>query len=154
MQQNSIYSVLNRVISTGSLHYNYGLIWFDAPNLGPLAQSVEQRTFNPVGLINAPEQIPLRTTTNSYFTLRLAPNPLIRVSSHYPLLHPPTNSFWYRIGTELYVSNLGFLRRFSCLGRYSNLGFERHSFVSDLTAIVDKKLKETTVASITKGDQG
>jgi len=22
------------------------------------------------------------------------------VSSHYPLLHPPTNSFWYRIGTE------------------------------------------------------
>jgi hypothetical protein len=21
------------------------------------------------------------------------------VSSHYPLLHPPTNSFWYRIGT-------------------------------------------------------
>jgi hypothetical protein len=24
----------------------------------------------------------------------------IRVSSLYPLLHPPTNSFWYRIGTE------------------------------------------------------
>jgi len=57
-------------------------------------------SFNPLGLFTSPEQIQLRTTTNPYFTLRLAPNPLIRVSSHYPLLHPPTNSFWYRIGTD------------------------------------------------------
>jgi hypothetical protein len=32
------------------------------------------------------------------------------------------------------------------------LGFERHSFVSDLTAIVDKKIKKMTVARITRGD--
>ena len=68
--------------------------------MGPIAQSVEQRTFNPLGLLTSHEQIQLRTTTNPDFTLRLAPNPLFRVSSHYPLLHPPTNSFWYRIGTE------------------------------------------------------
>ena len=36
---------------------------------------------------------------------RLAPNPLFRVSSHCPLLHPPSNSFWYRIGTL--CTNLG-----------------------------------------------
>ena len=113
---------------------------------------LRQISLNPLGLLTSHEQIQLRTTTNPYFTLRLARNPLIRVSSHYPLLHPPTNCFWYRIGTEPYVSNLGFLRRFSCLGRYSNSGFERHSFVSDLTAIVDKKLTKTTVASITRGD--
>jgi len=59
------------------------------------------RSFNPLGLLINPNQIPLRSTTNPYFTLRLAPRPLIRVSSYDPLLHPPTNSFWYRIGTEL-----------------------------------------------------
>jgi hypothetical protein len=58
------------------------------------------RSFNPLGLLISHEQIPLRTLTNPYFTLRLAPNPLFRVSSHYPLPHPPTNSFWYRIGTD------------------------------------------------------
>ena len=58
------------------------------------------KSFNPLGLLTNQEQIPLRTTTVPYFTLRLAPNPLFRVSSHYPLLHPPTNSFWYRIGTK------------------------------------------------------
>jgi hypothetical protein len=71
--------------------------------LGPLAQSVEQQTFNPLGLFDAHERIPLRTTTNPYFTLRLAPKPLLRVSSHYPLLDPPTNSFWYRIGTRRHI---------------------------------------------------
>jgi hypothetical protein len=55
---------------------------------------------NPLGLLTSHKQIPLRTLTSPYLTLRLAPNPLFRVSSHYPLLHPPTNSFWYRIGTE------------------------------------------------------
>ena len=58
---------------------------------------------NPLGLLTSHEQIQLRTTTNPYFTLRLAPNPLFRVSSHYPLLHPPTNCFWYRIGTDLHL---------------------------------------------------
>ena len=52
-------------------------------------------SFNPLGLSSNQEQIQPRTTTNPYFALRLAPNPLIQVSSHYPLLHPPTNSFWY-----------------------------------------------------------
>jgi hypothetical protein len=117
-----------------------------------IESSSHKETFNPLGLFTSHEQIPLRSTTNPYFTLRLAPRPLFRVSGYYPLLNPPTNSFWYRIGTETYVSNLSFLRRFSCLGRYSNSGFERQSFVSDLTAIVDKKLKKTTVARITRGD--
>ena len=43
--------------------------------VGPIAQLVEQRTFNPLGLLTSPEQIQLRTTTNPYFTLRLAPTP-------------------------------------------------------------------------------
>jgi hypothetical protein len=55
---------------------------------------------NPLGLSSNHEQIQLRTTTSPYSTLRLAPNSLFRVSSQYPLLHPPTNSFWYRIGTD------------------------------------------------------
>ena len=70
-------------------------------NLHNVRERQAQWTFNPLGLLTSHEQIQLRTTTNPYFGLRLAPNPLIRVSNHYPLLHPPTNSFWYRIGTNL-----------------------------------------------------
>lgn len=48
---------------------------FNTPTLGlfPLAHSVEQRTFNPLGLSNNHKQIPLRTTTNPYFMLRQQP---------------------------------------------------------------------------------
>ena len=58
--------------------------------VGPIAQSVEQRTFNPLGLFYAPEQIHLRTTANPYFTLRLAPKPLNRcpVMTRYYTLPP------------------------------------------------------------------
>ena len=66
---------------------------------------------NPLGLLTSHEQIQLRTTINPYFTLRLAPNPLNRVSSHYPLLHPPTNSFWYRIGTDSNRCHMSGLQR-------------------------------------------
>ena len=78
---------------------------------------IHPRSFNPLGLLINPKEIPLRSTTNPYFTLRLAPNPLFRVSSHYPLLHPPTNSFWYRIGTEALTSCHTYLTRLACLGQ-------------------------------------
>ena len=73
---------------------------------------------NPLGLSSNHEQIQIRTTTNPYFTLRLAPNPLFRLSSHYPLLHPPTNSFWYGFGTEALTSCHAYLTRLARLGQF------------------------------------
>ena len=64
-------------------------------------------SFNPLGLSSNQEQIQLRTMANPYFMLRLAPRPLFRVSSQHPLLHPPTNCFWYRIGTEQDLTIVG-----------------------------------------------
>lgn len=48
-----------------------------------------------------PRTDPTKNDHHPYFTLRLAPTPLFRVSSNYPLLHPPTNNFCYRIGTGI-----------------------------------------------------
>jgi len=83
-------------------HFTTQLLLGGLPYLINVIQAKSyQRSISSTGPLINPNQTPLRTRTNPYFALKLAPNPLIRVSSHYPLLHPPTNSFWYRIGTEL-----------------------------------------------------